>query len=137
MFTKMTRRAFVALVALCVPAACSPNPNGVGVADYGAITGTVVDRQSLQPISGATIQIGNAVVVTAPVDNGTFTLRNIPVGTRNMVITAIGWQTYSMSVTVDKNRTVAIPDPIGLLSTIAPRGPASTPAPSPAASASR
>ena len=84
--------------------ACAPNPNGMGVADYGTVTGRVVDTPSLQPISGATIAIGNIVSITAVIDQGGFVLRNIPVGTQTLMISAIGWQSYRVQVKVTKNQ---------------------------------
>jgi len=76
----------------------------MGVADYGTVAGRVVDTDSLQPISGATISIGNIVSITAAIDQGGFVLRNVPVGTETITISAIGWQTYHGQVRVRKDR---------------------------------
>lgn len=75
----------------------------MGVADYGQVTGRVVDRDSLQPIAGATISIGNIVSITADIDQGGFVLRNVPVGTQTITISAIGWQSYRGQVKVRKD----------------------------------
>lgn len=91
----------------CALASCA-NPNGLGVADFGTITGRVVDTQSRLPISGATIAVGNVVTITAPSDQGGFVLRNIPVGTQEVRIDAVGWQRYRTTVTVAKNATADI-----------------------------
>ena len=114
LFPKSTRRAFAAaLVALC---GCAPNPNGMGVADFGSVTGRVVDRQSLQAIPGAVISIGNLAGVTD--STGAFTIDHIPVGTQTVRITAVGWVATTVDVTVLKNQQTAIPDPIGLVSSL-------------------
>lgn len=102
-FTKLLRGAFAAGLVLGLAAACAPNPNGMGVADYGTVTGRIVDTTSLQPISGATISIGNIVSITAAIDQGGFVLRNVPIGTQTLTISAIGWQTYRAQLKVTKN----------------------------------
>jgi hypothetical protein len=103
-FTKLTRSAFALGLCVCALSACAPNPNGMGVADYGTVVGRVVDTDSLQPIPGATISIGNIVSITANIDQGGFVLRNVPVGTGTITISAIGWQTYHAQVRVRANQ---------------------------------
>jgi hypothetical protein len=116
-FPPLRRRAFAGVVAALALAACAPNPNGMGVADFGTVTGRVVDAQSQQPISGATIAIGNVVAITSVPDQGGFVLQNVPVGTQQMTISAIGWTTYPAQVTVTKNQTTDV-GVIGLVSSI-------------------
>ena len=103
-FTKLTRSAFALALGVCAFASCAPNPNGMGVADYGIVVGRVVDTDSLQPIPGATISIGNIVSITANIDQGGFVLRNVPVGTQTITIAAIGWQTYHAQIRVRANQ---------------------------------
>lgn len=103
-FTKLTRSAFALGLCTCAFTSCAPNPNGMGVADYGIVVGRVVDTDSLQPIPGATISIGNIVSITANIDQGGFVLRNVPVGTETITISAIGWQTYHAQVRVRANQ---------------------------------
>lgn len=107
-FTKSSRSAFAAGLIAYAAVACAPNPNGMGVADYGTVTGRIVDTGSLQPISGATISIGNIVSITAAIDQGGFVLRNVPIGTQTLTISAIGWQTYRAPVKVTKNAATDI-----------------------------
>jgi len=99
-FTKTVRSAFALAIGICVFASCAPNPNGMGDADYGTVTGRVVDTDSLQPVAGATISIGNIVSITAAIDRGGFVLRNVPVGTQTLSISAIGWKSYKAQVKV-------------------------------------
>jgi len=75
----------------------------MGVADYGTVVGRIVDRDSMQPIAGATISIGNIVSITATIDQGGFVLRNVPVGTGTITISAIGWQSYRADIKVRRN----------------------------------
>jgi hypothetical protein len=105
-FPQLRRGAFGVGLALAL-AACG-KPNGFGIPTFGTVTGRVVDTQSMLPISGATITIGNILSVTAPSDAGGFVLRNIPVGTQELRIEALGWQRYRTSVTVTANQTTDI-----------------------------
>ncbi len=105
-FPQLRRGAFGIGLVLAL-AACG-KPNGFGIPEYGTVTGRVVDTQSMLPISGATITIGNIVSVTAPSDAGGFVLRNIPVGTLDLRIDALGWQRYHATVTVTANQTTDI-----------------------------
>lgn len=107
-FPKTVLTAFAVILVTGFVAACSPNPNGMGVADFGTVTGRIVDTDSLQPISGATIAIGNIVSLTAAVDQGGFVLRNVPIGTQTVEISAIGWKSYRTTVKVTKNQPTDI-----------------------------
>ncbi len=117
-FTKPVRSAFAFTIAVCALAACAQNPNGMGFAGYGTVTGRVVDTQSLQPIPGATITVGNIVSVTAEIDQGGFVLRNVPAGTATLAIYATGWKTYKTQITVTKDGATDI-GTIGLPSSLA------------------
>jgi hypothetical protein len=107
-FPKMVRSAFAVGLSVCALAACTPNPNGLGVDNFGTVTGRVLDRDSLQPISGATISIGNIVSITAAIDAGGFVLRNVPVGSGSITISAVGWQSYRGSITVVKDQATDV-----------------------------
>jgi hypothetical protein len=103
-FPKIVRSAFAVGLAVCVFLACGRNSNAKGVGDFGTVTGRVVDTDSLLPISGATVTIGNIVSITAVIDQGGFVLRNVPVGSGTITISATGWQTYRAPITVIKNQ---------------------------------
>ena len=75
----------------------------MGVADFGSVDGNVVDSQSLQPIGGATVSVGNVVAVTSPGSSGYFLLQNVPIGTQTIYISAVGWEPYTATITVTKN----------------------------------
>lgn len=105
-FTKPVRSAFVLGLGVCALAACTPTPNQLNAADYGTVTGRVVDTDSLQPIAGATIAIGNIVAITAAIDQGGFVLRNVPAGTQTLTINAVGWKAYRVQLKVLANQPV-------------------------------
>lgn len=115
-FTKPMRSAFALGFVAVALAACSPGGLNL-TGDYATVTGRVVDTDSLQPIAGATISIGNIVSVTAAIDRGGFVLRNVPVGSRTLTITAVGWKSYSTQVETTKDATVDI-GTIGLPSSL-------------------
>jgi hypothetical protein len=114
-FTKTVRSAFALAAGICAFASCTQN--GMGVPDYGTVTGRVVDTDSLQPIAGATISIGNIVSITAAIDQGGFILRNVPIGTQTISISAIGWKSYKGQVKVTHD-TPADVGTIGLPSSL-------------------
>jgi hypothetical protein len=115
-FTKPIRSAFALGFAAMTLAACGPG--GLNLTrDYATVTGRVVDTDSLQPIAGAIITIGNIVSVTAAIDQGGFVLRNVPPGSRTLTITAVGWKSYRTQVDATANATADI-GTIGLPSSL-------------------
>jgi carboxypeptidase family protein len=115
-FTKTVRSAFALGLGLCALAACKPVPIDTG---FGSVTGRVVDNDSLQPIPGATITVGNIVSVTAAIDQGGFVLRNVPAGPQTLTISATGWKPYRTQVSVSQSKPVDV-GTIGLPSALSP-----------------
>ncbi|WP_317997541.1 carboxypeptidase-like regulatory domain-containing protein [Vulcanimicrobium alpinum] len=94
------------------------NPNGQGVADFGSVTGRVVDAKSLQPIGAFTVAIGGQSRTVSPAQKGAFSVDKVPAGTQTLTIYAIGYQTYSLpGVVVQKDQTTVVPQDIGIVST--------------------
>ena len=116
-FTKIVRSAFALGLAVCAYAACIPAADGQGVTGYGSVTGRVVDTDSLQPIAGATITIGNIVSVTAVIDQGGFVIRNVPAGQQTVTISAVGFKNYRTQITVVPNKAADV-GTIGLPSSL-------------------
>jgi hypothetical protein len=106
-FTKPMRRAFALGFVVAALAARVPATDAMDLA-FGTVTGRVVDTDSLQPIAGATITVGNIVAVTAAIDKGGFVLRHVPVGTRTLTIQAVGWKSYRTQVTVSPDKPADI-----------------------------
>jgi len=97
--------------------ACGPNPNGLGVADFGTVTGRVVDAKTLAAVPQFTASAGGQSVNIAPGAKGAFTLDHVPTGTQTVTIYAIGYQTYTLpGVIVQKNQPTVIEQPIGIVS---------------------
>jgi hypothetical protein len=99
-FTKTARSAFAIGLAVCALAICAPGTHAMAASGYGTVTGRVVDTDSLQPIAGATITVGNIVSITATIDKGGFILRDVPAGTATLTISAVGWKSYTTQITV-------------------------------------
>src|ERR1700677_1697274 len=97
-FTKPARSAFALGLAVCAFALCAPSADGMDASDYGTVTGRVLDTDSMQPIAGAKITIGNIVSITAATDQGGFVIRSVPPGTRVLTISAVGWKSYQTTV---------------------------------------
>ncbi|HEV8021150.1 MAG TPA: carboxypeptidase regulatory-like domain-containing protein [Candidatus Lustribacter sp.] len=110
------RSAFALGFIAVALAACGPG--GLDLTrEYATVTGRVVDTDTLQPIAGAIISIGNIVSVTAAIDQGGFVMRNVPAGSRTLTITAVGWKSYRAQVETTANQTLDI-GTIGLPSSL-------------------
>lgn len=66
------------------------------VAQTGSITGTVTDEKTKEPIIGASVLVqGTSIGIAADMD-GRFTLKNVPAGTHNLVVTFITYTTKTV-----------------------------------------
>ena len=89
----------------------------MGVADFGSVSGTVVDSKTQQAIPQFTVSIGGQSRTVSPAANGAYSVTNIPIGTQNLTIFSIGYQTYNQpGIVILTNQTTQIPT-IGLAST--------------------
>ena len=102
--------------------------NGVvGVQDYGAVTGRVLDASTNQPIGNAIVSVGSLYTTTAD-PQGAFTLPNIPIGQQTVTARMAGFTTASHAVSVKKDKT-AQAGYLRLLSLAAPVGQPTLPPP--------
>ena len=84
--------------------ACAPNPNALGVADFGTVTGNAVDANTKRPLGAFVVTIGGQSLNQSPAANGQFVVSNVPAGTQTITISAIGYQTATVGgVVVRKN----------------------------------
>jgi Carboxypeptidase regulatory-like domain len=98
--------------------ACSPNPNGQGVAEFGSVQGRVVDAKTQQPIQQFTVTIGGQSVSVSPASQGVFKADHVPIGTQTLQVYAIGYQTFQLpGIVVQKDQTTNIDQLIGIVST--------------------
>jgi hypothetical protein len=121
---------------------CSSTPNVVGVQDYGAVTGRVLDAMTNKPIPTALVSVGSLYTSQADARGG-FIINVVPVGDQTVTARSPGYDTATADVTIEKNGTVDA-GYVRLVPTVHPEGqatlpppPTPTPAtPSPAPSAS-
>jgi hypothetical protein len=112
-FPHMRRGAFgtvlVALAfALVAGTQARASSNRITPPAYGTVTGRVIDLLSKLPVSTATITIGRLVSDVAVADKGGFVIRNVPVGTHELRIDAVGWARYVTTVTVQPDTATDI-----------------------------
>jgi len=104
-----SRSIWILLTALLVAASltivgCGGGGGGGGGGATGGstVSGTLTDRYTGDPVGGATVQLWQAGVMvaeTTSLEDGTFSLANIPDGTYNLEITASGYETYDAGLT--------------------------------------
>ncbi len=101
-----------------VLAACSPNPNGQGVAEFGSVQGRVVDAKTQQPVQQFTVSVGGQSVSVSPAAQGVFLVNHVPIGTQTLQVFAIGYQTFVLpGIVVQKDQTTNIDQLIGIAPT--------------------
>lgn len=86
---------------------CQPDPNHIGVQDYGSVTGRVIDAKTNQPISTATVAVGTTITATTD-SAGAFTLGNVPAGTQTVRVSAAGYVTASVDTKIKKDQTAQL-----------------------------
>ncbi len=74
----------------------------------GSICGTVCDIKSGIPLIGVNVQIKNSLIGSSTDLNGKFGLRNIQIGTYDLVFSSLGYQTVIRNVEVKENFTDTI-----------------------------
>ena len=79
----------------------------VGVQDYGAVTGRVLDATTNRPIANAIISVGSIYTATADTQ-GAFTLVRVPIGNQRVTARSPGFSTESAAIEVDKNQTTQV-----------------------------
>lgn len=69
---------------------------GVYAQKTGSISGTILQKNNQQSLEGANISLAGSNLSTAADSNGRFRLLNIPVKTYNLVISSIGFKTFTL-----------------------------------------
>jgi len=83
-------------------------------AQTGSITGAVINESTKSPVPRASVFLSNSSIGTATAEDGTFALRGIRQGQYLLVVTVLGYETYSKTVLVGN-------EPIKLDITLAPK----------------
>jgi len=84
----------------------SPVGDDLAPLDTGAITGTVTDAETTNPIEGATVTADGYSTTTA--SDGTYTLAGLPVDSYTVTASATGYESASQEVTVSADTTTTV-----------------------------
>ena len=68
---------------------------------FGAITGTVIEKETGRPIHGAKIQIGNKIVVSD--QYGTFNIKDIAYDYYNLIVEQKGYQRIEKALSINQD----------------------------------
>jgi hypothetical protein len=68
------------------------------------VTGAIIDARTGEPIAGAVVRFPRANRYTLTSDDGTFILRNVPLGVHEVFIHRIGYQEHGYRFTVTPGR---------------------------------
>ena len=82
-----------------------PNPNSIGVQQFGSVKATCVQASNGQPVSGAIVTVDGVTATTTTDASGTVTITNIAIGTHPITAEAPGLHGQD-TVTVIENQTV-------------------------------
>lgn len=74
----------------------------------GSLRGFVYDRETGEPMMFSNVILENTQIGTTTDVNGYFVLSKIKAGTYNIKVTSLGYETYTESIKVEKNRVVAL-----------------------------
>src|ERR1700712_5255477 len=67
------------------------------------ITGRVLNQADTKPVADASVFLSNTSIGAKSAANGTFNLQNLKPGKYTLVISIIGFDTYSQAITVSNN----------------------------------
>jgi iron complex outermembrane receptor protein len=72
------------------------------------IGGTVMSEREQEPVAGATIRIANTLLATQSGSDGRFELRNLRTGSYPIVISLIGYESYSDTIVLTEDKKLSI-----------------------------
>lgn len=74
--------------------------------ETSTLTGRIIDNNTGEAISGASITIDNTSLNTTTDSNGYYTINNIPVGSYTVTVTATGYNPISDNITINANQEI-------------------------------
>jgi uncharacterized protein (TIGR03437 family) len=75
-------------------------------ATTGTVTGIVRNAATGQPLAGAAISIANTALTATSAANGSYTLNNVPIGTRTLTASASGFAATQFAISVVAGQTL-------------------------------
>jgi outer membrane receptor protein involved in Fe transport len=100
-------RYYAARGAVCLVALASLAPLTAHAQSRGAIRGTVISIESKTPVSGATVSIVTPLRTALTRDDGTYLLRDLPAGSYEVSVSAVGHAPYRVTLKVDGGQTIS------------------------------
>jgi hypothetical protein len=71
------------------------------------ITGRVISKTGKKPVSNAVVFLNNSGIETATDSSGQFTLKNVPHGEYQLLVTIVGYENYKTPIAVSGNGTLS------------------------------
>lgn len=78
------------------------------MAQTGEVKGKVLDAKTLEPLPFSNIFINNTTLGVAADQNGYYTLKNIPVGSNEIVFSFVGYQSYQKKIQIKSGETIQL-----------------------------
>jgi outer membrane receptor protein involved in Fe transport len=100
---RLVSAAFIAVVTLLVPRTTTAQGGG-----NGTISGTITVTESHTPVFGARVAIEQPQRVAISSEHGRYTLREVPAGTYEVTVTAIGRKPWRGNVTTVAGQTASL-----------------------------
>src|SRR5438046_184732 len=66
-----------------------------------SLSGKVTDSITGKPVSGSSVYLNTSSIGTATTESGTFLLKRIPHGKWDLIVSAIGYDTYILRISSD------------------------------------
>lgn len=77
-------------------------------AQFGTIVGTVTDRESGEPVIGASVRLSGLPQGATSRRDGSFVVRRVPVGSVRLIVTAVGYHPAEYVATVTSGDTLRV-----------------------------
>lgn len=74
----------------------------------GEVTGKILDAQTQEPLPFSHVFVSNTTLGTTSDVEGNFLLKNVPIGTHDLIFSYIGYQTFQSKVIIAEAQTVTI-----------------------------
>ena len=91
---------------LILPLLFSIIPSVVFSQSTGSISGKIIDKQTNEPLPGATVTIKGTLISEVTNNEGSFAFQKVNVGKVILVISYIGYETIEFLVTIDEGKKV-------------------------------
>ena len=78
----------------------------LSLAQSGTVQGFLYEKETGEPLMFSNVYLKNTNIGIATDVNGFYSLTKVPVGTYNLIITSIGFDTINEQITIDKNSIV-------------------------------